>query len=31
MVRFRAPCDCERGKEWIEARRRGEELEPERD
>jgi hypothetical protein len=24
--RFRAPCDCERGAEWIEARRSGEEL-----
>ena len=24
--RFRCPCDCERGKEWIAARKRGEEL-----
>lgn len=24
---FRCPCDCARGKAWIEARRRGEELE----
>jgi hypothetical protein len=24
--RFRCPCDCERGAEWIEARRSGEEL-----
>ena len=24
---FRCPCDCARGEAWIEARRRGEELE----
>jgi hypothetical protein len=24
--KFRAPCTCRRGRAWIEARRRGEEL-----